>query len=225
MNGIHISSELVLMKSLAQCASFDEVFSSVCLLPNWERKQLTTLCKLEHSQGQNCEVTRSIRIFNDFAWKIYVYEKEIPHSNVVLKNFETTLPAMPSSLQALINTLDTALICCENCEQQFLTLLEERDGSLELSLLTSTRCCLYQLRMVHIMAPCMPPTVKSLPMQPQSVLAVLATDATLELLRPNKKKTHSAKRLNTGSYIGTTTQIIIWSDTDTTIKRPKTLGH
>ena len=90
--------------------------------------QSSSLCKLEANSDEGCKVTRSIVIHTDLTWLVHVHGKEISHSNSAISNIGERLDV--SSLQELVNILDQYNICCGNPEQQFLSLVESKNGSI-----------------------------------------------------------------------------------------------
>ena len=109
--------------------SLDFLKSELSLPPCWVDQSTVGLCKLEARQDNSSEVTRCITIQPDFTWKMYVHGKEISHSCSAITGISEKLD--PTSLQKLILILDKCKICCGNPEQQFVSLVESRNGSIK----------------------------------------------------------------------------------------------
>lgn len=110
-------------------ASVDSLRSALHLPPHWAA-QSVGLCKVEGRHNCGSEVTRCITVESDFTWKVYAHGREIdPRSCSAINHISDKLDSM--SLQLLVDTVDRCTVCPGNCEHQFVSLLEERKGSIK----------------------------------------------------------------------------------------------
>ena len=98
------------------------------LPPSWVH-QSNGLCKLESSEGHSSEVTRCIVIQSDYTWKAFIHGRELAHSSIAVREIDDTIDS--NTLQQLVNILDQYQVCHGNPEEQFVSLVENRNGCIK----------------------------------------------------------------------------------------------
>ena len=108
------------------CVLIIHVLYNYCIQTHPGVHQSNGLCKLESSEGHSSEVTRCIVVQSDFTWKAFIHGRELAHSSSAVREIGDTIDS--NTLQQLVNILDQYQVCHGNPEEQFVSLVENRNG-------------------------------------------------------------------------------------------------